>query len=157
MMLVLTIIVVVGAMAVPLFTGTLNNERLRKGIELVAADWVSTRAKAMETGQTQVWICEIGSAGYSSDDYQNSGGGSPADAASLVAETTGLTATDPTAASDFGQAMPNGVSISEVLVTEGDSILSMSQLSSSDSVNPTIFFYPDGTSSSARLKRGAIV
>lgn len=148
----LTIIVVVGAMAIPVFRGTLNMERLRKGIELVAADWVATRAKAMETGQTQVWICQIGSAGYSSAEYDNSSGGTPLEAAAMVADTTGLTSTDTTATrGDFGQAMPNGVTISEVLVTEGDSILAMSQSSNNDTANSTIFFYPNGTSSSARL------
>ena len=153
MVLVLTIIVAVAAMAAPMFQGTMKTERLRKGVELVAADWVSTRATAMETGQPQVWVCQIGSSGYSSSTYSNNSGLSPTEATAAVVNTTGLSATESSASGggDFGQSMPSGVSISEVLVSEGDSILTMSQMTNSDLGNATIFFYPDGTSSSARL------
>ena len=47
--------------------------------------------------------------------------------------------------------MPVGCTINDVVVSEGDSILAMSQTTNADSSNATIFFYPDGTSSSARL------
>ncbi len=152
MVLVLTIIVAVGAMAAPLVTGTLKAERLRKGIELIAADWVDSRATAMETGATQVWVCQIGGSSYSTSTYDGSTGMSPLDAASLVAQDTGLSATDDASVQgDFGQSMPNGCSISDVLITQGDSIMSMSQTTGAEAGNATIFFYPDGTSSSARL------
>lgn len=152
MVLVLTIIVAVGAMAAPMVTGTLKVERLRKGVELIAADWVDTRATAMETGETQIWVCQVGSTSYSTSTYDGSSGMSPLDAASLVSQETDLSSTgDASAQGDFGQAMPNGCSISDVLITQGDSILSMSQTSGAEAGNATIFFYPDGTSSSARL------
>ena len=153
MVLVLTIVVVIGALAAPIFKGTLRFERLRKGIELVAADWVQTRATAMETGQTQVWVCQVGSSGYSASGYTNTSGLTPTEAAASVAQTTGLTPTDTSVSGggDFGQTMPQGCTINDVMVSEGDSILAMSQTTNTDSNNATIFFYPDGTSSSARL------
>ena len=47
--------------------------------------------------------------------------------------------------------MPEGVAISEVMVSEADSVVAMAQTTMSDSSSATIFFYPDGTASSARL------
>jgi prepilin-type N-terminal cleavage/methylation domain-containing protein len=150
---VLAILVVVGAIAVPMFTGTLQIERLRKGVELVAADWVSTRAKAMETGETQVWVCQVGNNSYSSSTYASADGLTPSEASSLVTESTGLSTTSgsATGGSDFGQSMPAGVSISDVMVTEGDTIATLSQSTMAEGGAATIFFYPDGSSSSARL------
>ena len=153
MMLVLGIIIIVGAIVAPMFTGTLQVERLRKGAELVAADWVETSAMAMETGETQVWLCEIGSNGFSAGTYSNTGGLSPTEAAAMVVDTTGLSTNSGSAsgAGSFGQTMPEGVSISEVLVSEGDTIMTMAENTMADASNATVFFFPDGTSSSARL------
>lgn len=153
LVLVLTIIVAVGAMAAPIFQGTMQTERLRKSIQLVAADWVSTRATAMETGQTQAWVCSIGSSGFSSSTYSNSSGLTPSDAAASVVNSTGLSTTSTSASGggDFGQSMPEGYSIHEVQVSEGDTILTLSPMTSTNAGTGTIFFYPDGTSSSARL------
>lgn len=153
MALVLAIIVAIGAIAAPLFRGTLEIERLRKGVELVAADWIATSAMAMETGETQVWLCEVGSTSFSSSTYSNTGGLTPTEAASMVADTTGLSATSgsTSGSGSFGQTMPDGVSVSEVMVTEGDTIMTMAENSSADAASATVFFYPDGTSSSARL------
>lgn len=153
MVLVLAIIVAVGAIAAPIFRGSLEIEKLRKGIELVAADWVETSALAMETGETQVWLCEVGSSGFSASTYSNTGGLTPTEAATTVADTTGLSATSGSASGSgsFGQTMPEGISISEVLVSEGDTMVTMAENSMADASNATVFFYPDGTSSSARL------
>ncbi len=150
--LVLAIIVVVGAVAAPMFQGTLRTERLRKGAELIAADWVRTRSVAMETGETQVWMCQIANNSFSASSYNDSGAISPADAASAVSAATGLTSTGSDAGS-FGQsAMPDGVSIGDVLVSEGDTVVMMAETGNTgDGGSALLFFYPDGTSSSARL------
>ncbi len=150
--LVLAIIVAVGAVAAPIFQGTLRGERLRKGVELISIDWTRTRAKAMEMGETQVWLCELSDGSYSSSVYSGVQGLSPSDAASLVSASTGLSSSDASSGS-FGQsAMPDGVSISDVLISDADTVVMMSQSTNSmESGSATIFFYPDGTSSSARL------
>lgn len=150
--LVLAIIVVVGAVAAPMFQGTLRTERLRKGAELIAADWVRTRSVAMETGETQVWMCQIANNSFSASSYNDSGAISPADAAAAVSAATGLTSTGSDSGS-FGQsAMPDGVSIGDVLVSEGDTVVMMAETGNTgDGGSALLFFYPDGTSSSARL------
>jgi hypothetical protein len=48
--------------------------------------------------------------------------------------------------------LPEDVSISEVRVSEADTVAAMSQTSTGGELSSaTVFFYPDGTSSSARL------
>ena len=153
-LLVLAIIVAVSAIAAPVFQGTLRAERLRKGVGLITTDWTRTRATALETGVTQVWTCQISDGTFSASDYSGQLSAEGAEgAAASVAATTGLTATD-TSTSTYGNSpLPQGVSVSDILVSDGDTVVLMSQTSnpSSDSGNATIFFYPDGTSSSARI------
>jgi prepilin-type N-terminal cleavage/methylation domain-containing protein len=151
--LVLVIVVVVGAVAAPMFHSTLKQERLRKAAESIAADWTKTRATAMQTGETQLWVCQIANSSYSSDTYSESGGLTSADASAMASAATGLTATGSASSSDsFGKTLPEDVSISEVLVTEADTVAAMSQTSTGGELSSaTVFFYPDGTSSSARL------
>lgn len=148
--LVLGIMVVVAAMAAPMFSGTIKQERLRKGIELIAADWVRTRAIAMQTGETQVWIGQIANGTYASSPYGESAIAG-ADLTGLVAGATGAVPAASTSA-ESGQTLPYGVTISEVLVSEADTVVQMSQTSSSgESGNAMLFFYPDGTCSSGRV------
>ena len=151
-MIVLALMVVVAASATPLYRSTLRNERLRKAAQAIAADWTRTRAQAMQAGETQIWLCTLSEGSYSSS---SSAGLSTADAVGAVTEATGMTttATDASSgASDFGQGMPDGISIVSILVSDADSIVTMAQASNEgQSGAATVLFYPDGTTSSARL------
>ena len=149
--LVLIIIVAAAAIAAPMFQSTMKRERLRKGGELIAADWTRTRAVAIQDGETQVWLCQVGSNSFSRSSYTTSGM-TTADAAATVAATTTATPLDAGSSDSFGQDLPTGVSVSELLVTEADSVINMAPNTSSNSGgSATVFFYPDGTSSSARI------
>lgn len=151
-MLVLAILVAAAAVAAPMFQSTMKRERLRKGAQLIAADWARTRATAMGEGETQVWLCEVGGSSYSKSSYSNSGM-TTADAASAVASTTNVSLTSAGSDSDsFGQDLPFEVSVSEILVSEADSVVNMVETTTeSAGGQATVFFYPDGTCSSARV------
>ena len=150
--LVLAILVAAAAIAAPMFQSTMKRERLRKGAQLIAADWTRTRATAMEDGETQVWLCEVGGSSFSKSSYSTSGM-TTADAASAVAATTSVTLTSTGSDSEsFGQDLPYEVSVSEILVSEADSVVNMANTTTeSAGGQATVFFYPDGTCSSARL------
>lgn len=150
--LVLTIIVVMAAISVPMFQGTLNQERLRKATESIAADWTRTRAIAMQTGETQLWACQLATGNYANGSTSSSSGStngtgqatdslasaSPVTAESLLSQLTGR--------------LPQGIIIASAKVSELDTIVDMGQATTStDSGNATMFFYPDGTSSMGRL------
>lgn len=150
--LVLAIIVVIGAIAAPMFHGTLENERLRKAAELVAADWTNTRALAMELGETQVWMCQTADGSYSSSSYVQTAGLTAGDASNMVAAATGLSPTTGGSTSSFGNKLPEDVTISDVLVSEADTVATMTEASmGSESGTAMVFFYADGTSSTVRL------
>ena len=55
LMLVLGLLVMIGAMAVPAFRLPFEHHRLRQGGELVRVEWNKARIKAMKTGQIQMF------------------------------------------------------------------------------------------------------
>ena len=155
--LVLAIIVAVAAMAAPAYQGTLKRERVRKAADSIAADWTRTRARAIETGQTQLWVCTVDTGTFSASGYTGAvASATNADVAQAVsASPSGASQSASGAANpdgSFGQAVPEGVTISDVLVSDGDTIVTMSMTTTSgESGAATVLFYPDGTSSSARI------
>ena len=154
--LVLAMILVVAALAVPIYHATLRSERLRAAAETIRTDWTRTRSQAMKTGETQVWVCVLASSRFSASPYGSQfgvDGMSTADASDLASSTTGLSPTQtPTDVDSFGRGFPEGVTISEVLMSEADSVAMMTQASHADDGGvATLFFYPDGSSSSGRI------
>ena len=55
LMLVLALLVMIGAMAMPAFRVPFEYHRLRQGGELVRVEWNKARIKAMKTGQIQMF------------------------------------------------------------------------------------------------------
>ncbi len=146
--LVLAILVIVSAIAAPRFVGTLEQERLRKAAESVGADWTRTRALAMQTGETQLWACKLGTGQFAislANPDLNVGGEAGTDV-SIATSATDLLSQNLT------ETLPTDVVISQALISESDSITTMSlSTETSDSGTATMFFYPDGTCSAARL------
>lgn len=147
---VLALIVIVGAMAAPMFQGTFEHQRLMRAAESIRADWVRTRGTAMQNGETQVWTCSVSDGRFAA---QPAADMSMADAGASVSAATGLTPTSALSGDQsFGKPLPQGTSIADVLVSEADSVLTMSQFSTSgESGTATVFFYPNGTCSNARI------
>lgn len=137
--LVLVILVVMAALVVPSFQGTLQQERLRKAAESIAAHWTQTRSMAMETGETQAWACQLATSSYSAASQASS-------AADGVAAGTDISNFELT------ELLPSGIVVSQAMTSESDTMQTMVLSSqSSESGRATMFFYPDGTCSTARL------
>lgn len=148
--IVLALMVTIGAMAAPTFQGTLKQQRLRKAAETIRADWVRTRGTAMQNGETQVWTCITSSGQFSTNAAGNL---SMSEAGDMVSADTGLSPTSGMSSDEtFGKSLSNGISITDVMISEADTMISMSQFSTgADTGNAIVFFYPDGTCSSARI------
>ena len=142
--LVLALLVIVSALAVPNFQGTLAAQRLRKAAESIASNWTQTRALAMELGETQVWACELGAGQYAAS----------ASGAAVASGDQSVPVFDPASVDslELTEALPDGFIISDAMTSESNSMSSMALASTnSQSGRVTLFFYPDGTCSHARL------
>ena len=141
----LAILLVVSALAAPMFVSTIEHERLRKATESIGADWTRTRALAMETGETQLWACKIGTGQFAVSTANpnvnelDAGAGLATSATDLLSQR-------------LTETLPTDVVISQAVISEADTIMTMSVSNeTSESGLATMFFYPNGTCSAARL------
>ena len=134
-LLVLAILVVVGAVAVPIFRKSLEVERLRKGADTLRTAWAKARVLAMTTGQTQMFQFEYGS---------NQFVVGPWDAGAMPADVSGGT----TAPQRTAQ-LPQGIVFyaAEKLADARES----AAVEGATEQAPQVFFYPDGTTSTAQV------
>jgi len=161
MLLVLGLLVTIAAMTLPTVSRPLENHRLRKSADQIRAEWTRARAKAMETGRTYVFRYEPEADGYqvepwySDEDYlessQLSGVGG---FGTLGAAPTALMPKQ--AGSAVMKHLPEAIVFAasdttqearEQLAVQGTDALQ----NQDTSMSAPIFFYPDGTSSTARL------
>ena len=161
MMLVLGLLVVIAALAMPSATQPLESYRLRKSGDLIRAEWARGRAKAMETGRTYVFRYEPEASGYhiepwySDEDYLESstmtgmgGVGTPAVAPmpQLFAQSA------PTTMKHLPEEIVFVASQTTQDAREQLAVQGTDALQNQDaSMSSPIFFYPDGTSSTANL------
>jgi len=151
LLLVLAIVVVVGALAVPMLRGPLENQRLRKSADLIRAEWNRARVRAMKSGRIQVFRSNNETGEYSLQAW--------------VADTDDQESTNDTirfgapASSSGSNPMQDTRTLPEGIVFVGGDASSDSrgaQLQNTfappDSTQARpILFYPDGTTSTARL------
>ncbi len=164
MLLVLGLLVAIAALTMPTVSRPLENHRLRKSADQIRAEWTKARALAMESGRTYVFRYEPESDGYevqpwySDEDYLESsqltgtgGAGTPgATSAPLAAPIANQ------AAAAVMKHLPEGIvfvtsdtpqDVRGLIAVQGTNALQ----NQDTSMSSPIFFYPDGTSSTARL------
>jgi prepilin-type N-terminal cleavage/methylation domain-containing protein len=157
--LVLALIVILFALAIPSLTGALGSQRLKKSADLVRSSFSRARVKAMRSGQIQAFRFQIGGNRYTTVTWYADGIASTVDEAdSAGAEANASVAGSVNAASS--QELPEGITF----YTEAQVVDSRAQLQS-DQTTPSlgltgdldvqwslpILFYPDGTASDARI------
>jgi Tfp pilus assembly protein FimT len=163
LMLVLALLVVIGTMAMPAFRVPFDHHRLRQGGELVRIEWNKARLKAMKTGQIQMFRYAAQSNTYQVMPYYSQQDWLEADAAHATG--TGLTganqqptmATQATGqASTVARALPEGVVFVQGEVETNmrsyqiEQQIQGGQISGAPESTP-VLFYPDGTTSDARV------
>lgn len=160
-MLVLAVLVAVAAIALPALHGPMSDQRLRKAGDLVLAQWARARLTAMKTGQMQVFVYEIGSEFYRVQPFSNQTDALEASADADQTLAPNAIYQDPSQAQRdsvlgvAGQRLPSGVTffLGEIDV---DTRLAQAQSEGATAelggaLAQPIVFYPDGTTTSARL------
>ena len=166
-LLVLGLLVVVAALAAPTVGLTLDSNRLRSSGDLVRASLAKARLKAMESGRTYTFRYQPGGNGYvieawySADDFL--------EASTLALGTTaggmmsgGAAGQTPiqnpmqNAAPTNPETLPESITFAgSEMTTDMRAAMLMQTTAVGQSVDETwsqpMFFYPDGTSSTARL------
>jgi hypothetical protein len=164
-MLVMSLLVVVAALAMPAVGVTLDRHYLRNAGEAIRTHWAKARVKAMENGRTYTFRYEPSGKTFivqpwlSEDDYLESsemmmsggtGGGVGGGMAGGAAMGQGTTLME----TPIEEALPDSVSFvgSEVVEdSRGMLISQVSGMAADTALSAPIFFYPDGTTSTARL------
>jgi Tfp pilus assembly protein FimT len=149
-------VVVVVSLTIPALSQPLDNHRLRRGADQVRARWAQARAKAMEHGRTYVFRYEAGSDVFSvepwlsGDDYLESD-----QLLALGTDATGNGLADQTALAAKPDKLPDNVVFVASETTadiRAELVASAStEQAAAAQASPPIFFYPDGTTSTARL------
>ncbi len=167
LMLVLAIIGVIGAIAVPSFMGVFDRQRLQASAEKIRLELDRARLEAMRTGQAQMFECLIGQSQYSvhplvqQADVANAGAGATVMTQSgMLAETTedGMMV-GATAQVLGGEAkeLESKVSFVSCIVATDSRAYNVAQQSGGGQVSLTnvaqvILFYPDGSTSNAEVR-----
>jgi len=135
-LLVMAILVAVGAIAVPVFTQAFEIERLRKAGDVLRTAWAKARLEAMTTGLTYVFRFEYGVDRFVISVWDTSGAETETADATIISERAGQ--------------LPNGT-----LFYAGEKVLDARTTETegiSGQTAPQIFFYPDGTTSTAQVQ-----
>jgi len=167
-MLVLALLVMVGAMAYPSFRVPFQMQTLRKAGEQVRVEWCRARIKAMKTGQIQMFTFEPETGSFTLQHYYTEQDILEVDA-SLGGMGTGMTggAQAINSAQQSGGSslpapeLPEGVVFATVEVQSDMRSLQLQQETQGSvpgmspqtlaQQSPPVLFYPDGTTSDAKI------
>ncbi|MGE0761077.1 MAG: Tfp pilus assembly protein FimT/FimU [Pirellulaceae bacterium] len=152
LLLVMAIVVAVTTLAIPLMSGPLENYRLRLAADQVRASWVRARAMAMEKGQTYAFDYMPWTGDYqvqpwlTGNDYLETDElvsmGITAEGESLAAAMPAKQETLPEKTFFVGSETAMDMRAETLASSTPDQL----------AAQPTyIYFYPDGTTSTARL------
>jgi prepilin-type N-terminal cleavage/methylation domain-containing protein len=166
LLLVLTILVVIGSMAIPAFDRMMERQRLRSAADEMRLAWDGAKITAMRTGQAQVFTCELGSNGYLieplvlHDDVNNIGEGATMLSGGVAVETSSSTYGMTTTAAnttDLAKKLDESLQFVSCVVAGDLRAFSLAQSGETasvniENVNQSVIFYPDGTTSTAELR-----
>lgn len=166
LLLVLTIMAVVGSIAIPSLDKLLERQRLRGAADEMRLAWESARLKSMRTGQAQVFQCNIGANSFTvsplilHDDEANLGDGGTVMSGGVALQTSSTefgmsaAAAEPTGKEQtideelqFASCIVSGDLRASAVAQSGESAQINLQ-----TVQQSVIFYPDGTTSTAELK-----
>lgn len=163
LLLVLGLVVAIAAMAAPALRRPLENHRLKRTAEDVRNDWARTRIRAMEMGQTFIFRYEPQGRHYVIEPWETEGdyleSSDLNQPIGMLAGTSGVmvppTPMEETVIEPEQRELPENIVFAgsesildaRAIETMGDPSLATATSQWSE----PIFFYPDGTTSDARL------
>jgi prepilin-type N-terminal cleavage/methylation domain-containing protein len=159
LMLVLALICIVVAVAMPTLRGTLSNQRLRKSADLVRAAFSRARVEAMRSGQIQAFHYQIEGNKYLTVPWYVAEV-AVADGETDVAEVLSPVAPAGVISLDNADSLPEDVRFT--IQAEGfleqpepmqleEAVSELPDDGTGTAWSPPILFYPDGTASDARV------
>ena len=177
-LVVLALLVVIGGLVVPVFTGSIASVRLRRAGDQVVTGWSRARAEAIESGQPyqfrftpesgkfviEPWtglLGEEGAASKSSTSSSASAASASTTSATTASSSSGTTTTASSKNSEgTAAAAANGALPEEIVFQSGElavedfesgerSAASLQDAGESESI--PILFFPDGTASEASV------
>lgn len=158
LMLVMGLLVVIAAITYPSVTGPLDNNRLRYSTDMIRASWARARNKAMESGRTYVFRCQPASDSYLIEPWINNDDLLESDLVTAGGAAVGASSQEATQVmmGPKVEKLPENVTFmsSEIVGDMRAQFLAATANSASEyeqNWSTPIFFYPDGTSSTARL------
>lgn len=159
MMLVLAVLVAVGAMVLPALHGPLEDQRLLKSADLIRAQWTRARVTAMKNGRMYVFRYVTATDEYAIEPWSGEVDATEASQEALTLDTQPLRMGPETVERRHllgvaGQRLPDGVQffLGETQTdTRLDQAAAESAVPTGDNAVPPIVFYPDGSTSDARL------
>ena len=151
----LTLLVALASMSWPALKRPLSNQRLRKAADTVRIAWGRARVEAMSSGRTLVFRYEVEGNRYSIQSYAGAES-SPEDESSDGLENVDQYGNDPAVLRGREPKLPEDITFlsSETEEDTRADSLSLEEGPSTAGVagwSEPILFYPDGTSSTARL------
>lgn len=148
-MLTLAVLVLMAGIAWPVLNRAFENQRLKKSADIIRAEWTHARVQAMSTGYVYIFQFTPGQERYST--YRRV-------ASEVEVAPDGRFQADWDNLQPFGkeQSLPEGIRFvgGQVLLdtrAEMYSIQSAAFLSPDQGWSGPVFFYPDGTTSTARI------
>jgi len=152
MMLVMGVMILASAIAIPMVLNSLRGQRLKSGAETVRIEWSRANVKAMKTGRIQVFRYEMGGSKFSIQPWIAADDSTEAS----VSTTPGFGA-QPVVESpidDFEtKTLPEGVTFAagdakfESRASEVEDFFSQSGQSDGVNWSRPVLFYPDGSAS----------
>jgi hypothetical protein len=167
----MALLVALAGMVMPTVKAPMDNLRLRKAADIVRTEWVRARVKAMESGRTYTfryepttgrYLVEVWSAG---EDYLESSDLTGMGATNMAAPTAATTAVTSAQATQVTkpprqEELPENVFFVGSEAADDARAAMLAETYQPQSVPESgqfscpIFFYPDGTTSTARLVLG---
>ena len=176
LLLVMSLLIMIGAISAPNFAGWAENQRLRKSGDIIRTAWSRARIKAMKSGQTIVFRYEIGGNRYRMEAWMTPGEMTNYDVLSPVgddtplvlpsadgedAEETAGNTTDAPMGAGLGvqqvaeQILPRGITfVGSEIEMDARSLMMGEQLPDegfATNWSSPILFYPDGSASQTKL------
>ncbi len=154
--LVVAVLVVIASLASPSLLGMMETQKLRKSAEVMRGAFAKTRLSAMKSGRIQMFRYQYESGiyavepWYASDDMLESNDLQPQLPGMLPNPAANMAASGKPTELPDGVTFLAGETLSDNRSAEVDYALAQ-QLSRETVWSPPILFYPDGTTSDARV------
>jgi Tfp pilus assembly protein FimT len=161
LLVVLALLVVIGSIVVPVFTGSFASVRLRRAGDQVLTRWSQARARAIETGEAYQFRFTPETGAYRVEPWTNLVEESAAGSRSTTSASTASDASTSSSEMSGDSAAVQNKSLPEKITFQSgqlavEDVISgerqvASMKSAGDELSTPILFFPDGTTSEASV------